>query len=406
MTFTIPYSFSPGTKAVAQEVNSNFDACRNAILQNETNILQNESDITSLQTADANNIKIDGSVVSSNPQSYKKTVITDASNETPIVITSSNHGRSTGDVVAISDVLGNTAANGNWTITKIDDDTFSLDDSSGNGTYTSGGNVYLLPKLKENLTNKKYVDDITGQLTTGIKEHGFLASYASITSLNISSGAVWDGTNQEPIIDNTGFTLNLANNGANGLDTGSMAASTGYFIFICKGDSGVCSLASTSPTSPTLPSGYDSYKKLVGWWETDASSNFTDNLIYYDLGGGIKQVDWKFATPTAGVADFAGTTTATPTNVTLSVPIGLKVKPNLLVQCIRALGATCDTQILDKNSNTYVRLRTVSADDFNSTTVTSIRTDANGQIQMLSASGMQATVVVYTLGFLLDGGMF
>jgi hypothetical protein len=65
--------------------------------------------------------------------------ITDATNTTPIVITSVAHGQTDGDIINVSGVLGNTAANGRWTITNLTDDTFELVDSVGNGAYTSGG---------------------------------------------------------------------------------------------------------------------------------------------------------------------------------------------------------------------------------------------------------------------------
>jgi hypothetical protein len=67
--------------------------------------------------------------------------VTDATNATPIVITTSltPHGFSTGDVVHISLSSGNTAASGIWKVTVIDSIRFSLDDSSGNGTWSGSG---------------------------------------------------------------------------------------------------------------------------------------------------------------------------------------------------------------------------------------------------------------------------
>lgn len=65
-----------------------------------------------------------------------------ATNATPIVITTSGaHGLESGNRVIISGVLGNTRANGTFTITKVDSTNFSLDGSYGNGTYTSGGTI-------------------------------------------------------------------------------------------------------------------------------------------------------------------------------------------------------------------------------------------------------------------------
>lgn len=65
--------------------------------------------------------------------------ITGASNAAPIVITSAGHGLSTGDAISVSGVAGNTAANGVFTITKLDDNSFSLNGATGNAAYTSGG---------------------------------------------------------------------------------------------------------------------------------------------------------------------------------------------------------------------------------------------------------------------------
>lgn len=69
-------------------------------------------------------------------------VVSGATNATPIVITTTtDHARVTGDKVTIAGVTGNTAANGDWTITKLTDDTFSLDTSVGNGAYAANGTV-------------------------------------------------------------------------------------------------------------------------------------------------------------------------------------------------------------------------------------------------------------------------
>lgn len=65
--------------------------------------------------------------------------VTGATNASPIVITSVAHGLTTGTRVTVASVGGNTAANGDFTITRVDADTFSLDGSTGNGSYTSGG---------------------------------------------------------------------------------------------------------------------------------------------------------------------------------------------------------------------------------------------------------------------------
>jgi hypothetical protein len=66
-------------------------------------------------------------------------ILTNATNTSPIVVTSTGHGLSTGNHINITGVTGNTAANGNFFVTAIDSNTFSLNGSTGNGAYVSGG---------------------------------------------------------------------------------------------------------------------------------------------------------------------------------------------------------------------------------------------------------------------------
>ena len=71
-------------------------------------------------------------------------VITNATNTAPIVITSPFHRLNSGDVVVVSGVVGNTAANAIYTVTVIDQNTFSLDGSVGTGNYVSGGQFSVI----------------------------------------------------------------------------------------------------------------------------------------------------------------------------------------------------------------------------------------------------------------------
>ncbi len=66
-------------------------------------------------------------------------VITGATVASPIVITIAAHGFTTGDLVIITGVLGNTAANGTWPVVVVTQNTFSLTGSTGTLAYTSGG---------------------------------------------------------------------------------------------------------------------------------------------------------------------------------------------------------------------------------------------------------------------------
>ncbi len=92
--------------------------------------------------------------------------ITSATNTTPIAITSASHGRATGDQVLITDVEGNYAANGMWTITVVDANTFQLNGSVGSGGYqASAGIWYLAVTGAFNLTMTYYASPSRYKLT-------------------------------------------------------------------------------------------------------------------------------------------------------------------------------------------------------------------------------------------------
>lgn len=72
--------------------------------------------------------------------SFEGGTITGATNASPIVLASSNANLvSTGQSVTITSVGGNTNANGTFLATAVDATHFSLQGSSGNAAYTSGG---------------------------------------------------------------------------------------------------------------------------------------------------------------------------------------------------------------------------------------------------------------------------
>ena len=77
------------------------------------------------------------------------------------------------------------------------------------------------------------------------------------------------------LIETTGETVDITASGANGLDTGSEANKTWYYIFLIKNPTSgaVAGLLSASNTAPTMPSGYTK-KRLVGAIKNDWSGNF------------------------------------------------------------------------------------------------------------------------------------
>jgi len=111
--------------------------------------------------------------------------ITAASNTSPIVITAAAHGLSDDDIVFIHDVGGNTAANGTFLITYINANSLSLDGSTGNGTYTSGGKIFAEPSAPDEI---ELID---------------------IADSNLSHINKWYPRGTEIVIDDNGFTNDI-----------------------------------------------------------------------------------------------------------------------------------------------------------------------------------------------------
>jgi hypothetical protein len=147
-------------------------------------------------------------------------------------------------------------------------------------------------------------------------------------SITADEIAVEDGNNAVLTARNVNLTVNTAANGANGLDTGSLAASTWYSVWVVrKQDGTTAGLISTATTSPTMPIGY-TLKARVGWIRTDGTGN------KYPLG--FKQSGRKvqylvaansnvtslplMASGVAGALTFGGATTWASVSTSTFVP--------------------------------------------------------------------------------------
>lgn len=127
------------------------------------------------------------------------------------------------------------------------------------------------------------------------------------THITIAVGQARDSTDTVDLKLTTGLTKRLdqawalgTGNGA--MDTGSVAANTGYHVFLIRrtSDGLLDVLMSTSATSPTMPSGWSAFRR-IGAILTDGSSlirKFTQHGDYFELY--YRTADF------AGVANGAG----------------------------------------------------------------------------------------------------
>ena len=110
------------------------------------------------------------------------------------------------------------------------------------------------------------------------------------------------------------LTADVTSSGANGLDTGSIAANTWYYVWAIWNPSTTtdASLLSLSSTAPTMPSGYTK-KRRVGSVRSDGSSDF----LHYETASGtgkqrrIKYEEGLFALSGGSATSFTDVSMAT-----------------------------------------------------------------------------------------------
>ncbi len=169
------------------------------------------------------------------------------------------------------------------------------------------------------------------------------------TAIIVAPGAARDSTNSIDMvvglqnyfgIDNPalqyinyqpGLLVNSLVNGANGLDTGAIAASTQYAVYLI-GDSRnynntAAVLSLTSNVAPILPQGYDSYR-LIGFWATDGSKNFVYATNKPQNIGGLQSY---FLSPAISVLSGGTATSFTAIDLTTNSALPTTTLQNIIV---------------------------------------------------------------------------
>jgi hypothetical protein len=90
-------------------------------------------------------------------------------------------------------------------------------------------------------------------------------------SVNYLQAVVINASGIQQIGFSGSLTLALNTTGVNGLDTGALAASTTYYLYLIGNGSTIASLASLSSTAPTMPGGY-TYSVRIGAWYSNTIS--------------------------------------------------------------------------------------------------------------------------------------
>jgi hypothetical protein len=125
--------------------------------------------------------------------------------------------------------------------------------------------------------------------------YGAHITWVSATTLRVQPALCRNSTNLVDInLGNyfetgaTNTTVDAETNGANGLDTGSLANNTWYALFIIGSSTNSATpslLLSASVSSPLLPDGFDCFRR-IGWARTNGSAEI---LKFLQTGSGGKE---------------------------------------------------------------------------------------------------------------------
>jgi hypothetical protein len=219
-------------------------------------------------------------------------------------------------------------------------------------------------------------------------------SWLTTTTLSLAAGQARDSTNNIDITLSTAVTLNGAVNGANGLDTGSLANATWYAIHLIGSSTNTVQpavMASTSATAPLMPAGYDSFRR-IGWALTDGSAHFLKFYVYGNSG--LRKYFWD-----AVITELAAGASATFADVNLasSVPptSTLAVLNWKLVPA--TAGNISNLRVNGSSSVTNIQLTGSVAAQPNTGMVT-INTDTSQIIEYLVGNASDA-LTLYCAGF-------
>ena len=132
------------------------------------------------------------------------------------------------------------------------------------------------------VTSEKLASGLVGAYSKGYIYKCNL-EWVSANQVNIKAGAARDVDDSITMVLSSDLTIDISTSGKNGLDTGSEAASSWYYVWLIKNTTTneVAAIFSLSATSPTLPSGFTK-KRLLGTVRNSSSSNLL-KFIKYDL---------------------------------------------------------------------------------------------------------------------------
>jgi len=165
--------------------------------------------------------------------------------------------------------------------------------------------------------------------------NGCQLSWLSTTSFSVAAGQVRDSTNTNDITISSARTVIISASGlVNALDTGTIAASTMYYVYAIGSslsDAPSGCLISLSASAPTLPYNYDMYRR-IGAISIDSGSHVRPFMQVGSGNGREMLYDPGTGPSTKGVVIPSSGTGGSTSYVNLGLLISLV--PQLAIDCI------------------------------------------------------------------------
>lgn len=153
-----------------------------------------------------------------------------------------------------------------------------------------------------------------------------LSTAGATATFGVAAGVATNSTNVAGMTLASAYTKTTGawavGSGNGALDTGAIAASTWYHVFLIRrpDTSVVDVLVSLSPTAPTLPANYTQSRR-IGSMKTNASSQWTKFIQDGDL------FTWDVPVNDVPIVNNPGT--AAVTRILASVPLGIRVRARI-----------------------------------------------------------------------------
>lgn len=220
------------------------------------------------------------------------------------------------------------------------------------------------------------------------------------TSLNVAAGSCLDSTGTFQLTLSSAVVISAIANGLNGLDTGSLAASTVYKVYVVADP--VTQQASgamiSASSTPLLPFGYSAYA-LIGYVTTDASSHF---LLGYWSDNDSARREFTYDAPI--IALSAGTQTGyTGVALTAFVPPVANTSVYMyMLFAANAAGNVANLQGYNSTGDQVSLIAPVATGVANTTELVHVLAQLNSAAPSIKYKITAGTLSLYVCGYTFD----